>query len=391
MIDNSIATHFVTVILHGVMVIMSLIALPDTSEAQISPDRHSYLVPEEMDAIAAGVLRDHAEEKARIGPVGVELVRILDAGIFLTETGEQTVDIFHFGRRWQHLRTFGKYGEGPGDFRTVWDLFVLGEVLYVVDNAQRRITGFEGFDPPSQIQLRETFSFAGEWMNTIHSAEAVGEERVLFSGRGAAFSEDIVKGRDESCAVFLAQKQEGFEQERCIVEYPPHIMAAEGASMVARQNRVMMRRGASGDVYVWFTHAPHIVRVEPNDLSTEVIEIESSFYAAPEHVHYTDVASREELRRWQSEHYTVSHVTETEKHLVVQYESRDGEDLESYTRLVIIDRDTEAAVGMLRLDDPSLRLYDAVGAHELLLVQFEENDTVLATIDVRDLTADLSE
>lgn len=391
MVDNSAVTRCVTILLNGVVLITSLIALPDTSEAQISPDHHSYLVPEDMDTIAGGLLHDHAEEKARIGPVDVGLVRILDAGIFLVETGEQTLDIHHFNRRWQHLRTFGTYGEGPGDFLTVWDLFVQGEVLYVVDNAQRRITGFEGFVPPGQMQSRETFSFAGEWMTTIHSAEAVGEEQVLFSGRGAAFFEDIVEGRDKSCAVFLARKAEGFERERCIVEYPPHIMAAEEGSMVARDNRVMMRRGASGDVYVWFTHAPDIVRVDPDDLSTEVIEIESSFYAAPEHVHYTEVASREELRRWQSEHYTVSHVAETEKHLVVQYESRDAEHLESYTRLVIIDRDTEAAVAMLRLDDPSLRLYDAVGAHELLLVQFEENDTVLATIDIRDLTADLSE
>ena len=391
MVYSPVLRSCVLILLYGVIFIVFAIALPSTSEAQISPDSHSYQVPQDLEAVAGKeTLRDHVEEKVRIEPVGVELVRILDVGLFLVGTGAETIAIHHFDREWKHRQTFGTYGEGPGDFLTVWDLFVQGEMLYGVDNAQRRITGFEGFGAPYQMEPQVTFSFPDE-MNVIHSVETAGEGQVLFSGRGATFFEDIIEGRNELCAVFLARRAEGFEGERCVVEYPSHIIAAEEGSVVARDNRVMMRRGASGNVYVWFTHAPDIVRIDPDNLSTEMIEIESPFYAAPEHVHYTELASQEELRRWQSGHYTVAHVAETDSHLVVQYEGRGAEHMESYVRVVIIDRETEAAVAMLRLDGPFLRLYNAVGRHELLLVQFEENHTTLATVDVRNLTADLSE
>jgi hypothetical protein len=153
----------------------------------------------------------------------------------------------------------------------------------------------------------------------------------------------------------------------------------------------MMRRGATGGIYVWFSHAPTIVRVDPRDLSTTVIDIANPFYAAPEHVHYTELSSREEWLRWRAQHYTVSHVAETEDHLVVQYRSYNLESQEWYFRVVIIDRETRAGVATLRLNSPLLRLFGAVGEHELLLVQFEEDATVLSTVNIPRLVADLAD
>ena len=118
-----------------------------------------------------------------------DAVRLSDGSIALTNNG--TADIRFFGRDGRHIRTVGRSGEGPGEFRALETLDrSAGDTVYAYDYMLRRLTGIAPDGTPLEARaLRAAVEGAflqplgrladGSWASLaqVFSAEAEGTRR----------------------------------------------------------------------------------------------------------------------------------------------------------------------------------------------------------------------
>ena len=61
-----------------------------------------------------------------------------DGNLYVVDVMENAIRVFD--PRGRHLRSLGRTGEGPGEFRSLWRIGFRGDTLYAVDGALQRVT-----------------------------------------------------------------------------------------------------------------------------------------------------------------------------------------------------------------------------------------------------------
>jgi hypothetical protein len=87
-------------------------------------------------------LRVGSLENPDLGFTSIGPIRVEPSGeMFVQESGDQQIRLY--GPDGQLIRKYGREGDGPGEFRTIYGFGLLGDTLWVSDGRLRRLTLFD--------------------------------------------------------------------------------------------------------------------------------------------------------------------------------------------------------------------------------------------------------
>ena len=119
----------------GCLILLLLAGCEGTRTSEATVDEAPRLTLHEE--LRIGSAHDPDSGFTRIGPIAVDA----DGTAYVAETGESEIRVYD--ERGRRVRTIGRKGEGPGEFRSISGLGLLGDTLWVGDASNRRVTLFD--------------------------------------------------------------------------------------------------------------------------------------------------------------------------------------------------------------------------------------------------------
>ena len=190
-----------------------------------------------------------------------------DSEVFVADQLNNEVRVF--GLDGEHRRTFGRAGQGPGEFGSLYSIVMVGSQLLALDFGNGRITEFSATGEPlgqRQAPGRVTGSPAQLRFYPVSPAEAY------------AFS--LVSGSDRPRRAFIAQDANG-PGDTIFAQDPPaeivaNVVCAHTQGMISFfevpfGSTMVQHPGRRGVLYSARTHEYRIVVTEPSGDTVRVI------------------------------------------------------------------------------------------------------------------------
>jgi hypothetical protein len=156
--------------------------------------------------------------------------------VYVSQRGEQSIMVFRPDG--SYVKTIGRAGGGPGEFRSLKKFGVLGDTLWTTDWEQRRLTLFS--DTGAVVGLSSIGSESVMPTDTDPGFGMIAETLTpdgFALGWGGFYGDALVRGMIDSIPVLRSTRQGGRADTigRYAVEYRDLIIQARGSTMFAPQ------------------------------------------------------------------------------------------------------------------------------------------------------------